>query len=255
MKNKKYIIIGLAVIVIILIVALVIFFSKKDNEDVNNMILVSENNVTNENAEDNTSIVDQDTSNQNVEEIENMKNEINATGNTDIYYVDEEYDGRKILQVKPDVQFDVDLAGIIKNTIPEENEISELIEKAPTDNGVWISEESRESFSTLLKNNNINDFTISDDGYLQINNSENNDMANKLINMINSNNLYIINITGIAYERDYISGEITEYPFEDMDPTQAVEPYQKDNKIILEVTTNKMQELTESEILDAITSY
>lgn len=255
MKNKKYIIIGLAIIVIILIVALVIFFSKKDNEDVNNMVMVSENNVTNENAEDNTSIVDQDTSNQNVEEIENMKNEINATGNTDIYYVDEEYDGRKILQVKPDVQFDVDLAGIIKNTIPEENEISELIEKAPTDNGVWISEESRESFSTLLKNNNINDFTISDDGYLQINNSENNDMANKLINMINSNNLYIINITGIAYERDYISGEITEYPFEDMDPTQAVEPYQKGNKIILEVTTNKMQELTESEILDAITSY
>ena len=255
MKNKKYIIIGLAAIVIILIVALVVFFSKKDNENVNNMVMVSENNVTNENAEDNTSIVDQDTSNQNVEEIENMKNEINATGNTDIYYVDEEYDGRKILQVKPDVQFDVDLAGIIKNTIPEENEISELIEKAPTDNGVWISEQSRESFSTLLKNNNINDFTISDDGYLQINNSENNDMANKLINMINSNNLYIINITGIAYERDYISGEITEYPFEDMDPTQAVEPYQKDNKIILEVTTNKMQELTESEILDAITSY
>lgn len=255
MKNKKYFIIGLAIIVIILIVALVIFFSKKDNEDVNNMILVSENNVTNENAEDNTSIVDQDTSNQNVEEIENMKNEINATGNTDIYYVDEEYDGRKILQVKPDVQFDVDLAGIIKNTMPEENEISELVGKAPTDNGIWISEQSRESFSTLLKNNNINDFTISDDGYLQINNSENNDMANKLVNMINSNNLYIINITGIAYERDYISGEITEYPFEDMDPTQAVEPYQKDNKIILEVTTNKMKELTESEILDAITSY
>ena len=255
MKNKKYIIIGLAIIVIILIVALVIFFSRKNNEDGNNMVMVSENNVTNENAENNTSIVDQDTSNQNVVEIENMKNEINATGNTDIYYVDEEYDGRKILQVKPDVQFDVDLAGIIKNTMPEENEISELVGKAPTDNGIWISEQSRESFSDLLKNNNINDFTIYDDGYLQINNSENNGMANKLVNMINSNNLYIINITGIAYERDYISGEITEYPFEDMDPTQAVEPYQKDNKIILEVTTNKMKELTESEILDAITSY
>lgn len=255
MKNKKYIIIGLAIIVIILTVALVIFFSRKNNEDGNNMVMVSENNVTNENTENNTSIVDQDTSNQNVVEIENMKNEINATGNTDIYYVDEEYDGRKILQVKPDVQFDVDLAGIIKNTMPEENEISELVGKAPTDNGIWISEQSRESFSDLLKNNNINDFTIYDDGYLQINNSENNDMENKLVNMINSNNLYIINITGIAYERDYISGEITEYPFEDMDPTQAVEPYQKDNKIILEVTTNKMQELTESEILDAITSY
>ena len=149
MKNKKYIIIGLAIIVIILIVALVIFFSRKNNEDGNNMVMVSENNVTNENAENNTSIVDQDTSNQNVVEIENMKNEINATGNTDIYYVDEEYDGRKILQVKPDVQFDVDLAGIIKNTMPEENEISELVGKAPTDNGIWISEQSRESFSDL----------------------------------------------------------------------------------------------------------
>lgn len=255
MKKKNYIIIGLVVIVVILIVALVIFFSRKNNEDGNNMVMVSENNVTNENTENNTSIVDQDTSNQNVVEIENMKNEINATGNTDIYYVDEEYDGRKILQVKPDVQFDVDLAGIIKNTIPEENEISELVGKAPTDNGIWISEQSRDNFSNLLKNNNITDFNISDEGYLQINNSENNDMANKLVNMINSNNLYIINITGIAYERDYISGEITEYPFEDMDPTQAVEPYQKDNKIILEVTTNKMKELTESEILDAITSY
>lgn len=255
MKNKKYIIIGLAIIVIILIVALVIFFSRKNNEDGNNMVMVSENNVTNENTENNTSIVDQDTSNQNVVEIENMKNEINATGNTDIYYVDEEYDGREILQVKPDVQFDVDLAGIIKNSKPEENEINELVGKAPTNNGVWISEQSRESFSNLLKNNNITDFNISDEGYLQIDNSRNNDMANKLVNMINSDRLYIINMTGIAYERDYISGEITEYPFEDMDPYQAIEPYQKDDKIILELTTNKMKELTENEILDAVTSY
>lgn len=255
MKNKKYIIIGLAIIVIILVVALVIFFSRKNNEDGNNMVMVSENNVTNENAENNTSIVDQDTSNQNVVEIENMKNEINATGNTDIYYVDEEYDGRKILQIKPDVQFDVDLAGIMKNSKPEENEINELVGKEPTNNGVWISEQSREIFSNLLKNNNITDFNISDEGYLQINNSGNNDMANKLVNMINSDRLYIINMTGTAYERDYISGEITEYPFEDMDPTQAIEPYQKDNKIILEITTNKMQRLSESEILDAVTSY
>ena len=143
----------------------------------------------------------------------------------------------------------------MKNSKPEENEINELVGKEPTNNGVWISEQSREIFSNLLKNNNITDFNISDEGYLQINNSGNNDMANKLVNMINSDRLYIINMTGTAYERDYISGEITEYPFEDMDPTQAIEPYQKDNKIILEITTNKMQRLSESEILDAVTSY
>ena len=252
MKNKKYIIIGLVVIVVILIVALIVFFSRKNNENVNN---AETENVVNENTENNTNIVDQNIENQNPEEIENIKNEINATGNTDIYYVDEEYDGRKILQVKPDVQFDVDLAGIMKNSKPEENEINELVGKAPTNNGVWISEQSREIFSNLLKNNNITDFNISDEGYLQIDNSRNNDMANKLVNMINSDRLYIINMTGIAYERDYISGEITEYPFEDMDPYQAIEPYQKDDKIILELTTNKMKELTENEILDAVTSY
>lgn len=252
MKNKKYIIIGLVVIVVILIVALIVFFSRKNNENVNN---AETENVVNENTENNTNIVDQNIEKQNPEEIESIKNEINATGNTDIYYVDEEYDGRKILQIKPDVQFDVDLAGIMKNSKPEENEINELVGKEPTNNGVWISEQSREIFSNLLKNNNITDFNISDEGYLQINNSGNNDMANKLVNMINSDRLYIINMTGTAYERDYISGEITEYPFEDMDPTQAIEPYQKDNKIILEITTNKMQRLSESEILDAVTSY
>ena len=252
MKKKNYIIIGLVVLVVILIIVLIVFFSRKGNENVNN---TETENVVNENTENNTNIVDQNIEKQNPEEIETIKNEINATGNTDIYYVDEEYDGRKILQIKPDVQFDVDLAGIMKNSKPEENEINELVGKEPTNNGVWISEQSREIFSNLLKNNNITDFNISDEGYLQINNSGNNDMANKLVNMINSDRLYIINMTGTAYERDYISGEITEYPFEDMDPTQAIEPYQKDNKIILEITTNKMQRLSESEILDAITSY
>ena len=252
MKKKNYIIIGLVVLVVILIIVLIVFFSRKGNENVNN---TETENVVNENTENNTNIVDQNIEKQNPEEIESIKNEINATGNTDIYYVDEEYDGRKILQIKPDVQFDVDLAGIMKNSKPEENEINELVGKEPTNNGVWISEQSREIFSNLLKNNNITDFNISDEGYLQINNSGNNDMANKLVNMINSDRLYIINMTGTAYERDYISGEITEYPFEDMDPYQAIEPYQKDNKIILEITTNKMQRLSESEILDAVTSY
>ena len=106
------------------------------------------------------------------------------------------------------------------------------------------------------KSNNINNFNISNEGYLQINSvSENSDLLNKLINMINSDKLYIINMTGLAYQRDYISGEIVEYPFEDMDPYQVIEPFQKDNKIILEVTSNKMGKLSENEILDTITSY
>ena len=61
------------------------------------------------------------------EELENMKKNINATGNTDIYQVEEEKDGRKILQIKRQVQFYVDLAGIIKKSKPEEKELESLI--------------------------------------------------------------------------------------------------------------------------------
>ena len=253
MKNKKYIIIGIILIIAVLVIGLIMFFNKKNtdnNENVNNIENVSNTNVE-ENIGNNTN---ENTSTENIEEIENMKKEINATGNSNIYYIDEEYDGRKILQVKPEVQFDIDLAGIIKNAKPEENEINDLIEKAPQDNGAWISEQSREKFSELLRNNNIENFSISDEGYLKIDNPSNN-LANKINNMINSDKLYIINITGTAYERDYISGEITEYPFEEIDPYQIVNPYQKDNKFILEMTTNRIGILSDYEILDAITNY
>ena len=253
MKNKKYIIIGIILIIAVLVIGLIMFFNKKNtdnNENVNNIENVSNTNVE-ENIGNNTN---ENTSTENIEKIENMKKEINATGNSDIYYIDEEYDGRKILQVKPEIQFDVDLAGIIKNAKPEENELNDLIGRAPQNNGVWISEQSREKFSELLRNNNIENFSISDEGYLKIDNPSN-DLANKINNMINSDKLYIINITGTAYERDYISGEITEYPFEEIDPYQIVNPYQKDNKFILEMTTNRIGILSDYEILDAITNY
>ena len=248
MKKRKCIIIG--VIILIIIVGLIIFFSTRSSDDIfNNSKQENVANVSN-NFEENV-ITEEE-----IKEVENIKNEINATGDTDIYQIEEEYDGRKILQVKPEVQFDVDLAGIIKASIPQEDEIDELLGQAPSNNGIWISEQSRESFSKFLRNNNINNFTISNEGYLQIDdNAENSDAINKLINMINSDKLYIINMTGIAYERDYISGEIVEYPFEDMDPYQVVEPYQKENKIILEITTNKNKKLTEKEILETIISY
>lgn len=253
MDKKKTILIALVVILIVLVIIVMIFANGKDKS---NSIDDSNNEVNDVAIENVTNDFYVNTISQDPEEIESLKNTISATGNTDIYQVEEDNNGRRYLQVKQDVQFDVDLAGIIKNAKPEDSEMNELIEKGPTKNGIWISEQSRESFSNLLKDNNINNFNISDDGYLQINNNAGeSDIINKLIDMINSDKLYIINTTGLAYQRDYISGEIVEYPFEDMDPYQVIEPFQKDNKIILEVTSNKMGKLSENEILDTITSY
>lgn len=98
-------------------------------------------------------------------------------------------------------------------------------------------------------------FSITNEGYLKIDSSVENTISKKLENMIKSNKLYIINITGKAYERDHITGEIVEYPFEDMDPTQILEIYEKENQIILEVTTNKNKKLSDREILEAIVQY
>ena len=101
----------------------------------------------------------------------------------------------------------------------------------------------------------IQNFSINNEGYLKIDSSNENTVSLKLENMIKSDKLYIINITGKAYERDYITGEIVEYPFENMDPTQIIEPYSEENKIILEITTNKRKNLTDKEILETIIQY
>lgn len=252
--KKRYITILIIGIVIILIIVSCILINKKDKVSENNIENVKQENNIEKNDYNETTIYNA-TVNATSEEIEEIKNSINAEGNTDIYQVEQESDGRKYLQVKPNVQFYVDLAGIIKKAKPEENELNNLVSQAPTKNGVWISEQSRKIFSELLQDNNIINIGISDDGYLKINNTANNDLEKGLEKMINSDKIYYINMTGIAYQRDYISGQIQEYPFEDMDPEQVLESFEDENKLILELSTNKMNKLTNKEILETIIRY
>ena len=159
--NKKSLIIC---IIVVLIIILAIFMIKlnnlgkddKKNNDIENTALVeSKNNEENVNA----NFIDNSSSYQyTTEEVEKIKKEINATANTDIYRIEEEPGGRKILQIKLEIQFNVDLAGIIKNGEPEENELNEILKKIPNTTGIWISNQSRETFLGLLKNNGIRKF-------------------------------------------------------------------------------------------------
>ena len=77
----------------------------------------------------------------------------------------------------------------------------------------------------------------------------------KLKNMAESDKLYVIDMSGKTYQRDYISGEVIEYPFEEMDPYQVLEPYKVEDSIILGVTSNKDNYLSDIEILEAIIAY
>ena len=236
MKKK---IILLLIIICMVIVTLVIF----------NKITVT--NKKKENEENS------DISN-NVEIIENIQKDINSTANTDLFEVVTEYDGKNSIRIKPDIQFNTVLAGIIKKDIPDENEINELIKNAPTNTGIWINDNSREDFINLLESNNINSFEIDENGYLKKKNNKDNELSNKvkIINqMVNSDELYIIDMSGKCYIRDDVSGEILEYPFEEMDPYQLAEPYYNDNVIILNITSNKNNYLSNEEILEGVLSF
>ena len=159
--NKKSLIICIIVVLIIILAIFIIKLNNlgkddKKNNDIENTALVeSKNNEENVNA----NFIDNSSSYQyTTEEVEKIKKEINATANTDIYRIEEEPGGRKILQIKPEIQFNVDLAGIIKSGKPEENELNEILKKMPNTTGIWISNQSRETFLGLLKNNGIRKF-------------------------------------------------------------------------------------------------
>ena len=141
---KKYckIIIPIVALVIVAIIVNIVW-KKKDtykNQEYTNSSLTEQGIVDEKIVDEKKENVIE---NDNPEEIESIKNEINSTADSNIYYVTEETDGRKILQIKPKVQFQVDLAGIMKNSKPEEKEIESLNKKAPNKTGIWISEQSR----------------------------------------------------------------------------------------------------------------
>lgn len=186
------------------------------------------------------------------EVIHKIKEEMNATADADMYQIEEEYDGRQILQIKPSIQFETVLAGILKNGKPSENEIQDLLKSKPIGKGIWIAKQSRGSFLNLLKDNGINGFAIREDGFLYETEGSDKEEAKKLKDAIQSNGLCMVDISGTSYTRDDFSGEIVEYPFEKMDPHQAVDVYQEGDTVILEVTTNEKEILTKQEILEDI---
>lgn len=232
MKKRNIILILVVIIVIVIGIVLVKLNFQQDKED--------ENNATNE-----VDIYDKET-------IHEIKEEINATADTDMYQIQEEYDGRRILQIRSSIQFETVLAGILKQGQPLENEIQELLKEQPKQAGIWIAKQSREAFLSLLKDNEINGYAINEEGYLYVTEEQDKEEANKLKEVMQSNQLYIIDISGTSYKRDDLSGEIIEEPFEKMEPYQAVDVYQEGDMMILEVTTNEKGILSKQEILEDI---
>lgn len=187
--------------------------------------------------------------------VEEIKNEIGATGNTDIYEVEQEYDGRNILAVKPSIKYKVAFAGMIKNAKPSMSELDNIMEeKLPHKTGIWVEEKSRDKILEIFNDGNVNSkYLIDDDGYLKIDRkNDQNDNDKKIEKVINGNKQYILDISSVCYIVDDITGEILDYNFENMDKYQTYEYFEDNDKYIVFVTENSTNVLTNLEIFESI---
>ena len=246
---KKYIKYVIVIAVIILIAIAIYFFNRKNETE--------ESQIIEYTPQEGVEIDKNQVAYQENVTVDELKADVGATGDNSIYDVTSEYDGRKILTIKPEVQFNVVLAGIIENQMPEERpeNLRQYDEDFQDKTGIWIAGNSQEAFLELLNNTTQNTYSINSDGYLVCENATNgNEIDEKIQNVLNGEDLYIISMTGTCYVADEVSGEIVEYPFEQMDPYQTCEYYEKDNKKLFVVTTNARNELSNEEIINSIFS-
>jgi len=245
-KEKKKIIIGVVIAIIIVIaVAVVIILNIGTNSK-------SENEQNEDWENPYTEIDKNEIQYQEDASIDELKNETGLTADSNLYEVNTEYDGRKVLSIKANIQYKVAFAGIMKGQAPKIDEVDSIIqENHPTENGVWIDKQSRSKFLELLKDNTNSEYEINESGYLIIKNkNQQNENDKNLERFINSSKCLVITISSIYYEVDNVTGEVVEYPFETLDDYQTYNQVMSDNNIIFVITSNKNKKLTNQEILE-----
>lgn len=237
--KKKIIIISILLIIVVGIIIGVFARKKKNNKDIINYDELKQNSeMYNESAT-----------------LEDLKKEYGATGDENLYDIETEYDGRKVLAIKASENFKVAFAGLVENrkiTLDEATKIFD--DEYPTNNGIWVEEKSREKILNYLNNNLNSKYEIDKNGYLTILFKKNSDYDNKIEKIINSNKQYIIGINSKKYYIDAISGEILDNPFEEFDKYQTYAYCQDDDKIVICITENTSKKLSNKEIFDSVVS-
>lgn len=249
-KNLKKIILILILLALIVIGSIVLANKKKiKNVNVNDNKQTEENTPKVENKEK-----DEIPEKEQEQIIEEIKEDVGATGDNDLYEVKEGYDNQKTISIKSSVKYKVAFAGIIKDRQPNKNELDEIMEENhPQKAGIWIYEKDRKNFLDLLKNITKSEYEITSDGYLKIVDIKNtNENDKKIQKIINGDKLFVIRISSICYIIDDITGEILDYNFEQIDEYQTYEYFKDEDKMIIFITQNKEKQLEEKEIIQSI---
>jgi len=185
--------------------------------------------------------------------IKNIANEQGINVDTNIYDIKKEYDGREYISIKDSVKYNVVLSGIIKKEKPELNEIDELLTRAPVHTGIWIEENSRDTFLEIIKQITNANYIINEEGFLEQTESLiMNSCDKKIKEMLSENKLFIFTINSECYIIDDVTGEIVLYPFEEMEPEQGAEIFENDNKYIFIISENKLGKAEPKEIIKSI---
>ena len=228
---KKKISIGLIILVlisIIIVITIKLTKTKSNEEKISKPIdYVEENKESQDNKEEQ-------------EKISQMINNQGFKSDENIYEIDKEYDGREVVVVKAGIQYKVALAGLLKRSIPEFNEINEILSKAPTHTGIWIEETSREKFLNILKN---------------ITNAKNwrmNKYDKKIQKILSEEKLVVFDISSKTYLVDDVTGKIGEYPFEEIDPYSGYEHFESDNKGMFIISENISGKINQEDVLKGI---
>lgn len=182
--------------------------------------------------------------------VNNLKTELGATGNDDIYTVADEQDGRKILAIKPEIKYKIALVGVInKEQAPNLETLNSQINNAPKENGLWIAQEAREKFVEMLKTVSDGTYNVDEKGYLKIEQEGSTDYDKQIEELIDGSKKYIIDINSYMYIADEMTGEIMQDQFEDMDPYQTYTYAQDGDNMVIVLSTNKAEKLTNQEII------
>lgn len=145
------------------------------------------------------------------------------------------------------------MSGILKNDRPEFLELDEILKKGPSHTGIWIEESSRDKFLELLKNIAKGAYKINEDGFLiQEEKPFMNNYDKKIKQMISDNILNVFAVSSVCYIVDEVTGEIVEYPFEEMDPHQGFQDFQSDNKKIFLISENNLGKVNQEEVIKEI---
>lgn len=153
-------------------------------------------------------------------------------------------------------QFNIAYAGLIKNELPTEEEVQNAEKQPITKNGIYIESNAKESILEIINEVTNLTYAIDEEGFLQLQEEqlevEKNQYDDFLQRLINENKTYLLSRTGKLYFKDIVTREITVDLYEDLDPYQTYNYTEYEDKIIIDITTNKEGKLTNKEIMQSL---